>query len=453
MSTNTREVQELLRLFKCVVATGTDVLTAFAKYKLLPTYNGNFQLFLDDKKHEIFHLWQSQKLLCCACPTSGCNLKRMSRMDNWIFKKIYDDNGLENNRKIVQVCLHKYIKRNIAIHELDISVISFLLRNLANLSQNENTALDIITTKRSQICHAHSMNCIPLTVLNTTWTELENALVDLTDPSYKGIIRNQTKYLRKVNLEKEEITELLKNFEEVNYKEIYAGKKKNNLDSLECPVLWQIATPKHWNLEATLRNPSNNDEQFKKKFVRKGSLIMLTTIAKSVLSDPDAFEAAVISFLTKMIEDCDINTEIPGRVDVRLHILNTNEEAIEIQAVEQSVEIVYTHEQVRDAVTLLRQRQPDDMEIQAVKQSLEMGYTQEQVRDALTLLRQIKPDHHHFSLNEILNALTKRTARKTVTQNDSGENNWVTVEKDDSGEWNEQERSKHKQNKNKCKMS
>lgn len=33
----------------------------------------------------------------------------------------------------------------------------------------------------------------------------------------------------------------------------------------------------------------------------------------------------------------------------------------------------------------------DDMEIQAVKQSLDMGYTQEQVRDALTLLRQTKP--------------------------------------------------------------
>lgn len=28
-------------------------------------------------------------------------------------------------------------------------------------------------------------------------------------------------------------------------------------------------------------------------------------------------------------------------------------------------------------------------------------------------------EHHYFSLNEILNALTKRTAGKTVTQNDS----------------------------------
>lgn len=52
---------------------------------------------------------------------------------------------------------------------------------------------------------------------------------------------------------------------------------------------------------------------------------MLTTITASILSDSEAFEAAVVSFLTKMIEDCDINTEVPGRVDVTLHILSANE--------------------------------------------------------------------------------------------------------------------------------
>lgn len=101
-----------------------------------------------------------------------------------------------------------------------------------------------------------------------------------------------------------------------------------NLDATEHPVLWQMAIPQQWNLEgveATLRNQSNKDGVCKKKFVRKGSLIMLTTIASRILSDPEAFEAAVISFLVKMIEDCEINTEIPDRLDVRLHISNANE--------------------------------------------------------------------------------------------------------------------------------
>ncbi|VDI22301.1 Hypothetical predicted protein, partial [Mytilus galloprovincialis] len=424
MSTSTPESRELLRLYKCVVETGTGVLTAFAQNKLLAAYNGNFKQFLDDKKHELFHLWQSKKLSCCECPPAGYIFKRMSNMDNWIFKKFYADNGPENRshikrkgRDVVQVCLHKYVTQNIAIHELDISAISFLLRNLIILSANETTTLDIITTTRSKICHAYSFKCYSMTLLNTTWTELENALVDLTDPSYKWSTRQQIKYLRKINLEKEEITELLSKVEEVLrevksrsnnnadylncmetrlrnesinntdainqhtteetsyyaaqaqqalsekiqhtgeniHKEVKEVKKsqensyqkirtklhetgsdikevKENQDetqaAMERPVLWQIATPEHWNLEdveATLRNPLQKDDFFKIKFVKKGSLIMLTTVAASVLSDSQAFEAAVMSFLTKMIEDCDINTEISSRVDVKIHILNANE--------------------------------------------------------------------------------------------------------------------------------
>lgn len=228
MSTSSREAHELLRLFKCVVDTGTDVLAAFAKVKLLPTFHGNFKLFLDDKKHEIFHMWQSKKLSCCECPPAGYNLKRKSHINTWIFQKIYDDSGLEERRHIVhnsgnvvQVCLHKYVSRNIAIDELDISVISFLLRNLAVLSQNETTSLDTITTTRSQVCHAYSMNCFPLIFLNTAWTALEHALVDLADPSYKAMTRKQIKYLRKVDLEKEEITELLKDVNKINIVSIF----------------------------------------------------------------------------------------------------------------------------------------------------------------------------------------------------------------------------------------
>lgn len=223
MSTNTKEEQELLRLFKCVVDTGADVLVPFAEHKLLHLYNGNFERFLDDKKHEIFHLWQSKKLLCCECPPAGCKLKRTGHMENWIFKKIYDNNGHEDGGhvvksrgQVVQMCLHKYVTRTIGIHELDIIALAFFLRNLATLLPNENAALDTITTCRGQICHAYSMNCYHMVVLNTAWTELENALVDLTNPSYKGVIKKQVKYLRKVEIDKEEITELLKYVQDVS---------------------------------------------------------------------------------------------------------------------------------------------------------------------------------------------------------------------------------------------
>ncbi|XP_071144027.1 uncharacterized protein [Mytilus edulis] len=456
MSTNTPEAQELLRLYKCVIDTGADVLVPFAEDKLLKTYSGNFERFLDDKKHDLFHLWHSKKLLCCACLPAGCTLKRTGHMDNWIFEKLYDDVGIEhtghiirNSGKVVQMCLHKYVKRNIGIHELDTVALSFLLQNFATLLPNEDTALVTIKRNRNKICHAHSANCYDMTFLNTAWTELEKSLVDLTSPSYKGVMKKQIKYLRKVDLEKEEIMELLSNVEKVlqevksssnnnvaningmetrlrkeltnktdainqhtteetshyaaqaqqaisekiqnteehlhkemkevrksqenSYQkigselhetrievkenqektqgtlveisrtiknlEMFVRYERPNVlvpegacsDAMESPVLWQISTPEDCDLEAvvaTLRRLSQKDELFKIKFVRKGSLIMLTTIAASVLRDANVFEAAVMSFLTKMIEDCDINTEIRSRVDVKIHILNANEVSI-----------------------------------------------------------------------------------------------------------------------------
>ncbi|XP_071122877.1 uncharacterized protein [Mytilus edulis] len=60
----------------------------------------------------------------------------------------------------------------------------------------------------------------------------------------------------------------------------------------------------------------------------------------------------------------------------------------------------------------------DDLLITAVQQSLDMGYTQDQIRDALTLLRQRRPDHLHFSIHDILDALTGRTTREAVKQID-----------------------------------
>ncbi|CAC5380206.1 unnamed protein product [Mytilus coruscus] len=349
-------------------------------------------------------------------------------MDNWIFRKLYDDSGNEdkvhivrNNGRVSQVCLHKYITRNIAIHELDISAISFLLRNLGLLSQNETTALDTVATARSKICHAHSMKCYSIIELNTVWNELENALVDLADPFYKRIIRNQIKGLQKVYLEKEEITDLLKRVAEVNVgiievkncmssnnnaiekcegnlktmiaeeslemkqaqqvvlKEVISSKAivKERGDNMseqlgilntnqtemsgkikelvemvhqihsttisvkyeqstdlsegeECLVLWQLATPANWNPIEIEQILTKFQERFKDlpmkiKFVRNGSLVIMTTITAKDLKDSKTFQSAVKVFLTRMVEVCNIDTTVTSNVDVTLHILKSDE--------------------------------------------------------------------------------------------------------------------------------
>lgn len=229
MSTNTREAQEFLRIFKYVVETGTEVISSFAIRRLLPKYNGDFRQFLADKRHEIFHLRKTKIITCCGCHQTGCILRRTPKMENWIFDKIYDNTGHEDashiihrGGKIAQACLHKFVPRTIAINELDIGALSFLLQNLAILSQKEHAALGTIKEIRSNIVNASSTNCYPIAVLNDAWTKLENALVDIADPSYKSVIHREIMDLRNVGLEKEEKQELLKNESIVSiYKIIY----------------------------------------------------------------------------------------------------------------------------------------------------------------------------------------------------------------------------------------
>lgn len=215
MSVSKTETQELLRLYKLTVDIGTEVLYAFAHTKLLQAYGGSFFLFCEDKKHQIFHLWHPRQLLCCECPPAGCGIKRTGHMENWIFEKIYDNTGTEdrkhiikNGKKIMQVCLHKYTTLHTAIHELDIIAVSFLLREMATLSQREFAAIQTVTTKRNQICHVYSTSCYSISELNTIWNELENALEDLTNTSYNRLLQMQIMAFKKVCLEKQEITEL-----------------------------------------------------------------------------------------------------------------------------------------------------------------------------------------------------------------------------------------------------
>lgn len=94
-----------------------------------------------------------------------------------------------------------------------------------------------------------------------------------------------------------------------------------------------MTTPKGWDLEevvATLKDATVQDATIqegvvKVKYVKKGSLIIMTTITANILNDQKSFETAVKSFLNKIVDVCHINTKVKAQVDVRLHILNSNE--------------------------------------------------------------------------------------------------------------------------------
>ncbi|CAG2243817.1 unnamed protein product [Mytilus edulis] len=102
----------------------------------------------------------------------------------------------------------------------------------------------------------------------------------------------------------------------------------------ECAVLWHLKTPKEWNENAvadTLRDfeKLEDKQDFKIKFVREGSLIILTTVPYGILHDKIKYEDAIKKFLTRMMNVCSINTEAACDVEATLHILENDEVSIQ----------------------------------------------------------------------------------------------------------------------------
>lgn len=219
MSSCTREQKELMKLFKCVLDTGNEVISAFFDFQVLskPQYGGNMVKLLDLEKHFLYHQWEPKKTMCCACPKAGCSIKRMSKMETWIFQKLYDSTGLEDPTHVIkhggcvqQICLHKFVSKNISVHMLDISVLSFLLRIMARMSISEKSSLNTVSLCRSRICHAWSSKCFQLTELNELWRDLETHLMNLSEVRYRRIVQKQIQTFRKLEIDREEIVELSK---------------------------------------------------------------------------------------------------------------------------------------------------------------------------------------------------------------------------------------------------
>ncbi|XP_071138752.1 uncharacterized protein [Mytilus edulis] len=407
------ESKELMKLFKCSTDIATQVVCAFVDTKVLPQHGGSFYKYLEDEKHFFYHQWEKKKIACCDCPAAGCTIHRVKKMENWMFNTFYDDTGhvhrnhfLKTGQTTQQICLHKYVARNIRLDNLDITILCFILLCSGTLTVTEKLAVETIQNKRNMICHTWSTKCFSMTQLNDIWTEIESAACSLTNPYMRHIIQSQIQSIKQCDIEKEEITLLTSKIDEINAlleevnrkipinsntniedkltqlyvrktedikqhtsqhvnqvqqalsKEIKetAQKERKELEvsfrhmidnlsmsvkydrqvnvlvpqdmfkgPLERPVLWQFATPPGWDIEeveAKLTDPLFQDEMVKIKFVKRGSLIMMTTISATILIDQKAFETAVKSFLNKLVEVCHINTKVHAKVSIRIHLLD-----------------------------------------------------------------------------------------------------------------------------------
>lgn len=77
MSSCTPEQKEFMKLYKCVIDTGNEVVSAFFDLKVLSKsiYGGNFMRSLELEKHFLYHQWEP-KTMCCEYPKIGCSMRQ-----------------------------------------------------------------------------------------------------------------------------------------------------------------------------------------------------------------------------------------------------------------------------------------------------------------------------------------------------------------------------------------
>ena len=89
-------------------------------------------------------------------------------------------------------------------------------------------------------------------------------------------------------------------------------------------VEWKLATPDTWNvleMKNTLQNFSCLFKPcFEIEFIYIGSLVIRTIVPEHILSNYDDFKSAVRSFLAKIVEVCQLDTDTPTVVKVDLNI-------------------------------------------------------------------------------------------------------------------------------------
>ncbi|CAC5423126.1 unnamed protein product [Mytilus coruscus] len=187
--------EDHLKMFHCLVDTGADVLRNLAEICLLDNKKKSFYQFLEDEKHYFYHQFE-QKILCCECPPHGCTVSR-GKIEAHVFNKVYEfkkerinkshtvKNGMTN-----QKCLHAIHTRNVILDDLDLSDLNYFLWTKGKLIPQETAAIKIIMDTRNRICHPSSTTGIGLYELNNMWTELENAILDLSQPErYKNMVK------------------------------------------------------------------------------------------------------------------------------------------------------------------------------------------------------------------------------------------------------------------------
>ncbi|CAG2204068.1 unnamed protein product [Mytilus edulis] len=187
-----------LKIFKCLVDTGADVLRSTFERKVLNNNAITFEQYLDNVKHQFYHQFEKNrnKPCCSRSPHVNCNVN--GYMDKKIFEKVYNKTSELDTRQ----CLDRFkVKGGVSTDELDLSDLNFFLWNSNMLSPQEKQSLQTIMTIRSYICHPQSTHCYSITELENVWLSLENDILLFAEPyRYKKMVTLQITTLKKYKI-------------------------------------------------------------------------------------------------------------------------------------------------------------------------------------------------------------------------------------------------------------
>lgn len=222
------EKKEIVRLYKCLIETVTEVVLGFADDKLLLPKGWNFQKYLEDNTHFFYHQIVGNKTVpCCACPSVGCSLRRICSLDQYVFNTFYGDHGVEDKSHIMfsggrvqQKCIHKFVARNIGLDDLDLSNVCVVLLTSGLLNSSERLNVEKIKEIRNYVSHI-SANCHPFNSLNSIWAELEVAVVNIAKPCLRKKVKKEIQAHKTHDLADEDTKELLSDMKKVFYMFIY----------------------------------------------------------------------------------------------------------------------------------------------------------------------------------------------------------------------------------------
>ncbi|CAG2247511.1 unnamed protein product [Mytilus edulis] len=273
------ESKELMKLFKCSTDVATQVVCAFADSKLLHTYAGNFQKYLEDKKHYFYHQWEKN------IPHAVI----VHLQDVLFLQDIWKDmeTAVSNLTNPYMMPIVKSQIQSMRKYDFDKEEIASLSNKLNTLNERVEELSSRIPTNNNNII----MSIADMEV-RFKQTSLENS------EDIKQYVSQQTSH--RVSQAQQVLSQEIKETTMKERKELEVTilhaienlamtvkydkhvqvlvpehKFQDNIvhvDSVECPVLWQMATPQGWDVEeveAKLKDPTFQDGVVKIKFVKK----------------------------------------------------------------------------------------------------------------------------------------------------------------------------------------